>query len=160
MYKYMWKYRNIIFLLIKISYIQSFIHIHNKSTMKATIVLFALIAPAIMTSPLIKRDPPAAPKAAIPLTAQDALDSMVAGASGFGPAFLAGDAKGVLDALNGMIGGAATFTPGFFNNLAKAAQASQPAAGTNGVPNPPPQSHPSVINSILHHLPPREPSTP
>jgi hypothetical protein len=96
--------------------------------MKTSSILVAFAATGAIASPLFKRDPPA-PKAA---SSADSINAMTTGATNFGPAFLAGDAKGVLDALNGMIGGAATFTPGFFNDLAKAAAASASAQGTSG----------------------------
>jgi hypothetical protein len=107
--------------------------------MKASTVIFALVAPVVLASPLSRRDPPTPPKAAAGLSTQGSIDAMTAGAAGFGPAFLAGDAKGVLDALNGMLGGAATFTPGFFSDLAKASQASQAAQASSA-----PKSTPSV----------------
>jgi hypothetical protein len=89
--------------------------------MKTTSLLIAFAATSAIAAPLVQRDPPKSSSA-------DAINSMTTGATNFGPAFLAGDAKGVLDALNGMLGGAASFTPGFFNDLAKASAASAAAA--------------------------------
>jgi hypothetical protein len=77
---------------------------------------FSDLAKAAGTSGKTKRDPQTPS-----LSSSDSLNSMLSGASNFGPKFLAGDAKGVADALNGMIWGATSFTPGFFSDLAKAA---------------------------------------
>jgi hypothetical protein len=85
--------------------------------MKFTSTLLAALASTAVALPTVKRQAP---------SSANSLADMLKGATGFSPAFLAGDSKGVANALGQMTGGAASFTPGFFNDLGKTAGAKPP----------------------------------